>query len=207
MNDDIYKTPEAELVTPINNNVNDDLYIVSPKKFTILYLSTMGAYTTYWIYKNWKKWNDAHKIGAMPIARAIFYIFFVHSLFAVIEDKLREKDIEYSWNPSFLATIFVLITIFDRVYDRLPSLGELDLYLGAFSFSLLGLSYYILLVAQKAVNISDGDPEGSSNSEFTFANYVWIVIGLILWIVVISFLLMAFGLIDNSFVLELLNSD
>ena len=28
-------------------------YVVSPKKFWVLFIATMGAYEPYWFYKNW----------------------------------------------------------------------------------------------------------------------------------------------------------
>jgi len=203
VDENIYKAPEAELKCYNSGDIDDDLYIVSLKKFSILFISTLGGYTIYWVYKNWKKYNDKHQLGYWPVARAIFSIFFVHSLFGYVDDKLNEKNIDFSWNPTLLATIYVILVIFDRVVDRLPDMGTISLYLGLGAILLTFVDYKIFHIAQQAVNASQGEPDGASNSELTFANYFWIVLGLLIWTLIITIFLLAFELIDSEFLLSL----
>ncbi len=196
MDDNVYKAPEADLIHHTDGINDDDLYVVSIKKFTVLFLSTMGAYSLYWFYKNWKRYNDKHNLGFWPVARAIFAIFFMHQLLNNVDEKLKEKNIEFYWRPGLLATIYVLIAIFDKVTDRLPYMEGITNYLIVLSFLFIGVYYAIFLKSQKAINISQNDTEGDSNSELTLANYIWIVLGLSLWFFSIAFILSSFGLID-----------
>ena len=33
---------------------NADFYVVSLRKFYLLYIATLGGYVVYWFYRNWK---------------------------------------------------------------------------------------------------------------------------------------------------------
>jgi len=55
-----------------------------------------------------------------------------------------------------------------------------------------------MLKAQAAINISQDDPLGSSNSKFTLQNYLFIGLGVLLWIVVSIALLAIFGFLPTE---------
>ncbi len=204
MEDNIYKIPESDLIGETYFSNDDDFQVVSVFKFTVLYLATIGIYEAYWFYKNWSKYNIRHKLGVWPVARAIFPIFFVHQLLNHINNKITETNTVFNWNPDLLATLWVLIAIFNYIYDRLPYMGVITYYLPIIAFILIGVSYAILLKAQKAINITQNDPNGLTNSEFTFANYLWIILGLSLWTISITFILAAYGLVDLQWLYDYL---
>ena len=56
----------------------------------------------------------------------------------------------------------------------------------------------LLFAAQRAINLVSGDPEGSTNQGLSVVNWVWIVLGILLW------LLLLFGLYAVLFAPELL---
>ena len=134
--DNVYKPPEANLIRE-NSFAEDDsvFYVVAPKKFFLLYIGTLGLYGLYWFYKNWSQYKAYENLSLWPVPRAIFSIFFTHSLFRYINEELMNKKVNTTWNHATAATMFVIVTIIsnaDRVFDKL--FGE------AFSLVLVLLS-------------------------------------------------------------------
>lgn len=120
-----------------------------------------------------------------PVIRAIFSIFFTHSLFEFINGKLQKSNSEYSWSPSILASIFVVVSIVSHVTSNLSSefIGSpLTDIISIASFPILG---WCLYKAQVAANIACNDPNGESNYKYSIANYIWIALGVIFWGLVI----------------------
>ena len=60
MDADVYKAPEAEIVTESTEGL--EFYVVSPKKFLIMQISTMGIYSIYWFFKHWKQYKLKHDV-------------------------------------------------------------------------------------------------------------------------------------------------
>ncbi len=133
----------------------------------------IGSYT---------KKNAEKKI--LPLLRAIFYIFFTHSLFRRVEDAARRKEISISWGASSLATLFVILTITSSILDRAAensvTIGLVDYASLAMVFILLGPIYMV----QEVVNKINGDPEGRLNSSFSIYNFIFIILGGLMWILV-----------------------
>lgn len=196
MNESIYKIPESDLsIENIDEEI--DFYVVGKVKFIILFFATLGGYSTYWFYRNWKLYKNKNDDNIWPIPRGIFNIFFAHSLFSNVEKKLHDSKHNYSWNPNVVATAYVLLTIISNVCDRL-SFQEIGTPLtNVIAIAILPALAYILLKAQVAINISACDPKGDSNSKLTKANYLWIALGCILWSLSALGLLVMFGVIPE----------
>ena len=175
-----------------------EFYIVSRRKFIILYLATYGTYFVYWFYKNWACYKHKYRRTIHPVGRAIFAIFFVHELFNIIDERLKAADIVFQWLPSRLATIFVIVMIVDNMLEEI--LGEflIPLAVSGVSIVLFLIPFFILLRVQEAINFSQHDPLGERNSELTGTNYFWIIIGLLLfWSWPVILLLTNLGLIPS----------
>lgn len=195
MSDEIYKTPQSDLL-PENRGSKKKFYVVSKLKFSALFIATLGLYTIYWFYINWRNYRDVAGVKIMPAPRSLFYIFFTHSLFNKVEEDLKTKAIEYNWWPKTLATLFVILSIASNVFDRL-SFREIGSPLtDVLSLAILPISLLIMLKVQKAINLSQDDPEGTSNSKFTTYNYLWVILGLIFWALLVIGMLDLFGLIS-----------
>ena len=195
MNDNPYKAPESDLTIAAGES-NTHFYVVSVNKFTMLFFLTLGIYALYWFYKNWKEYKEYSGKKIWPVPRAIFSIFFTHSLFSEVESSLKSKDKSFDWNPSSLATAYVILAIVSQILDKM-SMKEIGSPISDLSSILiLALMYMPLLKAQKAINFSQGDPEGHSNELFTGANYVWMVIGILLWLMTLFGFMVMFGLIN-----------
>lgn len=187
-----YQAPEAELLDD-NNSINETVpfFAVSLTKLNVMYLATFGMYTVVWFYQNWKLQQAEMSKKIRPVWRAIFSIFFTHSLFERIHQKSQEKGLQ-DWGYQGLATFFVLFAIIgsisDKIFDKVESLSAFAPL--AIIISLLPLMS--LYQAQKRVNHINDDIEGSLNSNFSAVNIIFIVLGGLWWVLVIfgSFILM-----------------
>ncbi|MCU7853446.1 MAG: hypothetical protein KZQ80_14680 [Candidatus Thiodiazotropha sp. (ex Monitilora ramsayi)] len=188
-----YAPPSAELENP--KDTAEHFYVVSIRKFTVLFLSTIGLYTIYWFYANWKQYRHATGSKIWPIPRAIFSIFFAHSLFDKVQAGLERQGQEYQWMPSVVATFYVIVAILGNVMDRIAVKGIWSPYSDLLSILSVFALYFILVQPQRAINLSEGDPEGTSNSSFNIANYVWVGIGSVIWLFVIIGLVYTLGLV------------
>lgn len=196
MNDNPYETPESDLGVTTNEN-NTQFYVVSIKKFTILFFITLGLYSIYWFYKNWKEHKVYSGKNIWPVPRAIFAIFFTHSLFSEVQSALKSKNKIFEWSPGNLATAYVALAIVSQILERM-SMKEIGSPISdLLSILVLPLMYMPLVKAQKAINFSQDDPNGIANKSFTGANYVWIILGVLFWLVMFFGYLVMFGLIDS----------
>ncbi|MGH8500112.1 MAG: hypothetical protein ACRERV_15105, partial [Methylococcales bacterium] len=114
--------------------------------------------------------------------RTLFPIFFIHSLTEEIDQSLRRNGVKYAWSPGLLATMVILLMIGSRILDRL-SVAEI----GSPSTDILALlvvplSGYLQYRIQCAANKACGDSEGSTNKNYTAANFIWLGLGFLLWI-------------------------
>ena len=192
----LYATPNAELDDP--TGAPGAFYVVSIRKFVILFPSTLGMYSLYWFYAHWR--NFKHRFGdsIWPVPRAIFNIFFVHSLYGNIRDRLKDRGLSYDWSPMPLATFFVVLSILSLVLDRVAQSGTWSPQADILGFLIMPLSMFAMIPAQKAANVYEEDPAGESNSSFTAANYLWVLLGLMLWLVTVFAMLVIFGVVPTD---------
>ncbi len=177
-----YQAPESALVDAVQEKpANLEFYVVSSFKFWLLMIGTFGLYTLYWFYRHWSQQNKRHG-GYWPVPRAIFSIFFTHSLFAQIEHVLKTRGIAFRWSPSGLATLYVFCSLVMHVSTRLANSGMISEALDTASILLMIPSLWALFVAQSAANVAEGDPDGAGNAVITGANIAWLVLGGLVWL-------------------------
>jgi len=181
MQDNIYAVPESNLDTTDDLPVSREFYVVSKLKFFILFYSTLGLYGFYWNYKNWKQYKVANNESLWPVPRAIFSIFFTHSLYGIIDMRVAEKDSSYKWSSNLWATLVVISLIADNVAGRADGDGLLS---NLFIFANLIARGFCVFQAQKAINLACGDVTGQSNCRFTALNFLWIFIIPLLFVIV-----------------------
>ncbi|MES2319534.1 MAG: hypothetical protein V4631_18800 [Pseudomonadota bacterium] len=170
-------------------------YVVSERKLTWLFCLTLGMYTFYWHYKNWKNYTQAGPDGPppgdamLPVGRAIFPVFFTHALFRIVKAHAAEHLRPLVWRNDRHATLLVFLTVLTGVLARQQDRG-VDVWILA---SLWIVSLLPLLLchrtAQSFINASCGDAGGSGNDRFTWANYLWMAAGIALWGYVVRSLL------------------
>lgn len=194
MTDSIYEAPQAELevAKPLH-----EFYVVSIQKFMVLFLVTVSLYSVYWFYKNWSLYKSYNQVKLLAPLRAIFSILFTHSLFGRVHEALKNKSIAHAWSPAWIATLYVIASVVSQVFDQLSAKSVGSPYTDIISIFMLFLTCYPLVVAQRAINVSQEDASGESNKNFTPANIIWCILGGLLW------LLIGVGLLDTLNVVDI----
>ncbi|AWF83088.1 hypothetical protein BTJ40_20935 [Microbulbifer sp. A4B17] len=183
MDTNIYSAPESEL--DIVSEGEAQFYVVSPTKFWVMSLGTMGLYSVYWFYRHWSEYRRVSGEDMWPVMRAIFSIFFTHSLFSRIQSRIEEAGLDYRWAPGLWATFYVVFAIAGSVADRVSYYSDEISLIDLISILLLPLMLWPLYEGQKAANTVNGDISGRANSKFTPWNLIWLAIGAVLWAFVI----------------------
>lgn len=176
MSNDLYTSNEQQF--------GAKFYVVSPKKFIVLFMGTFGAYSLYWFYQQWDYYRLRTDGKQWPIIRTLFPIFFVHSLLAIFSLDIKEKHVNEKQDVKYLATIFVLLSIVDYSLNILTEQGIGGAYLDLHAFVTLPIFCWLLYKMQLLVNDICDDSNGESNNTLTPVNYCWIVLisALVIWL-------------------------
>jgi hypothetical protein len=183
MSDSIYAPPEADVTAPAGDEPR--YYIVAPFKFILLSVLTFTLYFVYWFYKNWQRIKIDDNDDIWPPARAFFYIFFTHSLFTDVQERFKTQGRKWDWQPGLLATLFIIVTLVGNIIDRFIPYDTYPLMSSLLPLGSTLLATFLLLPAQKAINAVCGDDAGESNSKLTVANWAWMVLGGIFWLLIL----------------------
>ena len=179
--------PESELEAAVNTEtaettISEEFYVVSIRKFYTLYVLTFGLYSIYWFYKNWALQKKANGFNCWPVPRAIFSIFFTHSLFRNIDKKLHPERSRYNNELDSTATLVVIAAILENISSRLSDKNIGSPATDIFVFVMAIARGLLLAKAQKSINLACNDPLGSSNNKFSVANIIWMTLGAICWL-------------------------
>ncbi|TMO57663.1 DUF3857 domain-containing transglutaminase family protein [Pseudoalteromonas phenolica] len=124
-------------------NYDSVLPAISPIKFSLLTIFSLGIYTMYWNYRVWRTLNKKHDLEIIPVLRGIFSIIFYLPLYlSLIDNAEREgeqRKIMPMWAAILLFTVYLAGT-FNMFY--LDSFGEL-LYMLVLTLPYLPLVIYI----------------------------------------------------------------
>jgi hypothetical protein len=173
---EMYRPPAADDVAlPPSLEQASPFYVVSRTKFLVLFFVTLGGYQLYWFFSNWRRYRSRTLTHLLPLWRAIFSPLFAHRLFELIAQHGSPAVPRFA--ASSMATLYVVLMVASWIIDRVQD----NLVLDVASIVLALLAVYPLLAAQEAANAAAGDPQGSSNSRMTALNYVFIVLGILLW--------------------------
>jgi hypothetical protein len=190
MTTSLYAPPQADLAMTKEAEGENAFYVVSARKFTILFLITVGLYQLYWFYQHWSiykaraQYDDAMDRDIWPVARAIFAIFFVHSLCREVTAYAASKGREIS-SGLFAPTLLTLLLIVSSVFDRMSWKEIWSPYSDVLSLVMLLPLWIVSMRAQQYINACCGDEKGSSNNDLTGANLAWIIVGTLFWILVL----------------------
>ena len=185
MNENPYQPPSAELSSNFaQRNGIPPFYVVSLNKFLILTVATFGMYFLYWFYQNWRNQKLTHNENIWPVARSIFSIFTVHKLLQRVENVLSSKPDYQDWSPNFIANMYVVFSILSAALDILDNSQDVSV-LSVLSLLTIVPITFVLYQAQKNINLACDDVAGAQNSRLTTANYVWIGLGGVLWLLTI----------------------
>ena len=182
MSELLYAPPEAEIA--VASSAEDEFYVVAPRKFYWLSILTFNVYLIYWFYRNWRQVKRQTSESIWPHARGIFFIFFTHSLFGDVDQKIKSLGKQFIWNPNSIATMVVILTVLSNILDRLSSNNIGSPFTDLVGIGLVPVIPAILQQAQQAINFACEDPHGASNEAFTLANWVWMIFGALIWLLI-----------------------
>jgi hypothetical protein len=135
-------------------------------------------YQLYWFYKNWQRIAEREREPMWPAARAIFGVLYCYPCFARIRDHERSAELDSPLRALPLAIAFIVSTLTWRLPDPWGWIA-----IGAFLFTLPVQHHVNRLNALVA-------PSHDRNSRFTVWNWVGVVVGgsLMLLVIVGAFL-------------------
>lgn len=175
-----YAAPRTEVADP-PAVPDEQFYVVGKLKFFALFFATLGLYHLYWFYRHWQLYRLASNADLWPVPRAIFSIFFTHSLTANIDRALDVAAPGHRWNPGGIALAWVVLSLLSNGLDRAAGRGYGSPTTDLLSLLMLPLLGLVLWRIQRAANLACNDAGGATNNRFTGANIGWIVAGAILW--------------------------
>ena len=198
--------PDAKTKTDIDQSIiqtkpagenETPFFPVSEGKLFTLYILSFGLYGIYWFQQNWKRQQPMMDKKIYPVWRAIFSIFFTHSLFKRIDQQAVHLPQQHKFNANALATFFVAAIVASNVIDRLSINTDMDqsitnTILIITSLVLFLFSAYPLAKVQATVNRINNDILGYLNHKYSAWNYVLIILGTASW------LMLAMGLLAES---------
>jgi len=102
----------------------------------------------YWMYNNWSYIKEKDNLDIMPFWRAVFGVFFMHSLLSHIEEDNELNSIEQStFSGSTLATVWVVLLLVGNVLGKFD-----DLLINTLGILVSVPSFFCLLPVQKHIN-------------------------------------------------------
>ena len=188
---------QSEIQTSPPDENETPFFPVSEGKLITLYILSFGLYGIYWFQQNWKRQQPMMDKKIYPVWRAIFSIFFTHSLFKRIDQQAVHLPQQHKFNANVLATFFVAAIVVSNVVDRLPINTDMaqsitNTTLIITSIVLFLFSAYPLAKVQATVNRINNDMLGYLNHKYSVWNYVLIILGTVSW------LMLAMGLLAKS---------
>lgn len=183
MNESLYTPPRSNLEHG-HDSARREFYIVSLRKFVILYLATSGCYGLYWFYRHWSENGRFSGSSVLPVIRALFAFIFVFPLFRKVDKSLRQQEIGSM--PSWLASAALMLVLsFASIPLSLAGEGvqggDAAVWLGLMLVLLIA-QIVNLAIVQRQMNIAALDAGGTGNATLTGANWAWIAFGSLLWL-------------------------
>jgi len=140
-------------------------YPVSMIKFLTLSFLTMGIYSAYWFYRNWKHSKNIDNNASMPIARAIFNIFWYYPLYNRL---VKDSASRYQENRVLIKPLAILFALLYFIIGLLE--GSDNLWFTA----LIILPLLLIPLVNYVNHININNPEAYSyNSRWLFRHTIF----------------------------------
>lgn len=152
-----------------------EIELVTGTKVLILSLVSFGLYGIWWIYKSWRFFKEKDGLDIMPVARALFSIFFLYSLFENIQTYARSNGYQKSYSSGALFAGQIIFSL----ASRLPA-----------PYWLVSIvSSFFIVAPANALNFAIANSEqynATTVSGFNGRQIAVLVIGGILWALVLA---------------------
>lgn len=170
----------APLVSSGNQPVNagpGELYVVSIRKFVLLYVFTCSGYVFYWSYRNWLSCKDMTGADIMPVLRGVFWPFFILSQFEYVQLRLDMAGRSHCWHPDTRGLLLMLLVWIGVLLSMLFTRPSDTSFVFAVYMLLIAGGLFLWIGAQRAINVLQGDPKGSCNDTVSGCNVLWMMAG------------------------------
>lgn len=178
-----YAAPGADFEEHEQPSLSDErteLYVVAMQKFYLLSVFTIGFYTLYWFYAQFRA-QKRLGMKVNPALSALFSLFTAHGLFRRIDREATRAGLSSSRRALSQAWPYIALVVLGQliriVGEHSPSLTVLSLLVFAVSALPLGQ-------VQKRVNQIADDVGGRSNAKLGPLNLACIALGAIVWLFV-----------------------
>ncbi|OLS61081.1 hypothetical protein [Pseudomonas putida] len=164
-------------------------YVVSINKLIALLLVTSNLYAFYWFYRNWSAYRQATGEALVPLLRSIIPVLFMYPLLSRVERGLNATGRRFDWSPLMLTLVMWLVIVASLVSPWLspepseltpPKLSHWGRLLFE-TFLYFAITTWLFCRVQRAINTHEGDLQGQANSQITWANWIWIAVGVLMW--------------------------
>lgn len=96
-------------------------------KLMVMYFGTFGVYQIYWKYKHWTTIRKRTGESMIPLARAIFQVFFFHLLVKEVNEEADARGLAERLPVGALTVLFVILTISWRLPDPVSLIAMLTI--------------------------------------------------------------------------------
>ncbi len=163
-----------------------DYFTVSVRRYLVYEVLSLGIWSLYWYYRNWKAINQsAYKKKFSPTARAFFFNFTAFSLFRKILQGAKKWGYPESYPSFLLAALLILFGVLDKIVNLLPMRSGREI---VFTILLAGVtliaSPLILSPVIRAIRYiqSKNGKDPQADNRLTWGQYVCFVLGIVCWI-------------------------
>ena len=159
---------------PVSAREGLRLFYIPEKKLIFVCLLSFGLYELYWFYRNWKAIRDHEQIRISPVWRSIFSVLFCYNFFKRIRKAATARGYSSSYSAGALALLYIVLTMLLKLpapWDQLELLTFIPLVMINPAICYLNQSY---------------DPAWVATHRFNKAEMVWIIVGMLFWLAMIS---------------------
>jgi hypothetical protein len=151
-----------------------EIDILDVNKFFMLSLLSLGLYEVWWMYKAWRFFKEKENLDILPVARAIFSILFIHSLFEKIQRFAQSNGYTKTYSSGLLTAIFILLNL---IVTRLPDPYWMIAFASIFCFA-QPLSAFNFAIENSRVY-------AAKRSGYSAGEIVVVILGAIFWVLII----------------------
>jgi len=160
----------------ISDSSDDDFVVIvqllSPEKFLILLIATMGLYGFWWMYKVWQFFKEKDRLDIEPWARSVFSIFFMYQLL----ERVKHQAKEYKYFDNYMSLPLTFLFFGSGILLFLPAFLSLFFIIGVMA----------LVKPHEAFNHLAKNVEGVravSQDKYNSRQIALVLLGVVVWIV------------------------
>lgn len=155
---------------------------LSNARLVLMGLATMGVFSIYWFFKNWKFFQQRDRLQIMPFWRSVLGIFFLYDLLKKLQnDRLLGQWSQAKFSAGWLTAGWIGVTLLANWMTNMEVVG----WIAFGGFMLGGLTILFFLPAQQHIvqaNRRRGiDPVFSP---WSIGQWGFLGVGLVLWALV-----------------------